>query len=34
MGYFDILNFAVLVLKGQGNIQYLTSNILPITGNF
>ena len=34
MGYLDILNFAVLVPKGQGHPQFLTSNISAITWNF
>ena len=34
MGYLDILNFAVLAPKGQGCLQFLTSDILAITGNF
>ena len=34
MGYLSILNFAILVPKGQGHIQYLTSDILVITESF
>ena len=34
MGYLGILNFAILVPKVQGCIQFLTSDILAITGEF
>ena len=34
MGYLCILNFTVLVPKGQGHIQSLTSDISAITGSF
>ena len=34
MGYMDILNFAVLVPKGQGCLQSLTSNISAVTKTF
>ena len=32
--YLGILNFAILVLKGQGCLQYLTFNILAICWEF
>ena len=34
MGYMDILNFAVLALKGECHLQSLTSDISAITGNY
>ena len=34
MVYLGILSFLILVPKGQGHIQSLTSNISAITGSF
>ena len=34
MGYLCILNFVILVPKGQGHIKSLTSDILAVTGNY
>ena len=34
MGYLGVLSFAILVPKGQGCLQSLTSNISAITGSF
>ena len=34
MGYLGILNFTILVPKGQGCVQSLTSDIMAITGRF
>ena len=34
LGYLGILNFTILVPKGQGHIQSLTTDILAITGSF
>ena len=33
-GIFGYLNFVVLVPKGQGHLQFLTSDISTITGKF
>ena len=34
MGYLGILSVTILTPKGQGCLQYLTSNISAITGSF